>query len=315
MQSVYVYTRVSSKSQGEMNNVSLDAQLQKCVEYLGGQPTAVFSEKSSGRILDHQKELMRLAQIVSNGDMIIVYNVSRFTRDSIRGFDLLNTFNRRRISVVSVMDGINSLANRVSFRMKLVEANEESDVISDRVTGAIEFIKKCGGHIGVAPYGYMTVRSESVAVEGGTYRPLILESNPSEMSIIKRIIYYVENRTELDDIIEQQPPRFRVGICNMIADTFNNEGLTRRGKMWTPGSVKALYKKFKDDISHESIENDEGQLCEICHEGHSEKGNEMVLCDTCDKGYHIECIHVRKVPKNAFYCSVMCQYSTMKLEE
>lgn len=314
MPSTYIYTRVSSKRQGESNHVSLDTQLQKCMEHLDARPTAIYSESVSGRVLENQTELMNLVNVLENGDVIVVYNVSRFTRDAAYGIDLLNDFHRRKICVISVIEGINSIANRVSFRTKLVEANEESDVISDRVRGATEFIKQHGGHIGVAPYGYMTVRSTKSAVEGGTYCPLILQPNPLEMGIVKRIVYHVDNRTHLDDLIESQPKHMQEGICNLIADVLNGDGLTRRGKPWTPQSVKAIYKKFKDDESVvSSFEEIDGQMCEICQEGHSEAGNEMVLCDKCDKGYHIKCIHLKRVPKNAFFCSVMCQYSNLSL--
>uniref|UniRef100_A0A6C0KQ36 PHD-type domain-containing protein n=1 Tax=viral metagenome TaxID=1070528 RepID=A0A6C0KQ36_9ZZZZ len=315
MPSTYIYTRVSSKRQGEANHVSLDAQLEKCMTYLDSEPTSVFSETTSGRVLQKQNALMSLVEIVTSGDIIVVYNVSRFTRDAAYGIDLLNDFYKRRISVLSVTEGINSIANRVSFRTKLVEANEESDVISDRVRGATEFIKQHGGYIGVAPYGEMTVRSTEPAIEGGNYHPLILQPNPMEMGVVKRILYHVDNRTHLDDIIESQPDkRLRVGICNLIADMLNDEGIHRRGKQWTSQSVKAIYNKFKDDESLvSSIEEIEGQLCEICQEGHSESGNEMVLCDKCDKGYHINCIHLKKVPKKSFFCSVLCQYSNLSL--
>lgn len=313
MPSVYIYTRVSTKRQSEQNHVSLDTQLQKCLDYLQDKPFGVFSETSSARVLQKQFELLKLINTVENGDTIVVYNVSRFTRDAAYGIDLLNDLYKRRIAVVSVMEGINSIANRVSFRTKLVEANEESDVISDRVRGATEFIKGHGGHIGIAPYGFMTVRSDNPAIEGGTYRPLVLQTNNEEMAVVKRIVHHVNCRTHLDEINEGQPKHLQVGICNLIADMLNCEGILKRGKTWTPESVKGIYKKFKDDISLSSSFEDVGELCEICHEGHSEKGNEMVLCDKCDKGFHIKCINMKRVPKNSFYCSVMCQYAEMSL--
>ena len=186
----------------------------------------------------------------------------------------------------------------------MVEANEESDVISDRVKGALEFVKAHGGHIGTAPFGYMAVRG--APVEGGKYQPLSLVEHPEEFAIIKRIVYSVENRTELDKRVHRYH-----GICNVISDMLNEENVTRRGLVWTPQAVKALYKKHKG-VSTCADDFDE-TACEVCREKHSKRGNEMILCDGCDKGFHIKCIGKSSVPSGKFYCGVICQYASMAL--
>ena len=215
------------------------------------------------------------------------------------------------------MDGIDSMANRVSFRTKIVEANEESDVISERVRGATAFIKSVGGHLGSAPYGFMAVRADRPAIEGGSYRARILQQNPEEMAIVAKILYYVNNRTELDDIIELEPrKRFRVGICNVIADKFNADGVRRRDSvLWDAQAVKALYKKFKNDQSITHCDVGDGEHCEICHQTHSQGDNKMVLCDHCGKGFHIKCIRIPQVPVGSFFCGVVCQFAGASMEE
>ena len=308
MPSVYFYTRVSTKHQGLEGHVSLDAQLDACKQVFSKRfhPSIFahhFSETVSGRVLKNQIMLSELVANLADGDVIIVHSISRFTRDAGFGIELLKSFGRRGIRIISATEGIDSITTRLAFRNKLIEANEESDVISDRVKGSVAFVKQHGGHIGSAPYGSMAVRSPTPLINGGTYRARVLERNNAEMEVVAYIVNHVDNKTELDEIVD----RDHVGICNVIADKLNSDGRMRRGIAWTPQSVKAIYKKFKDDES--IMDCDGGELCAICSEGHSLPGNEMVLCDHCNGGFHIKCIHIARVPKKAFFCGLACQFA------
>ena len=322
MPSIHIYTRVSSKRQDGQGHVSLDAQLQKCLDYartLGSVDPIVHSETVSARQM-HNQWFLNNTHLLADGDIIVVYNVSRFSRDAVYGIELLKTLRARNIKVIAVMEGIDSISCRAAFHTKLVDANEESDVISERVSGAVAFIRANGGHLGAAPFGYTAVRAENPAVHGGTYCARILKPNEAEMSVISRIVFYIENRTELDDIIESEPRKnARVGVCNLIADMLNREGALRRGTQWTAQSVKAIYDKYRRGTFTEDLGQvvgcDSGETCEICHEGHSEKGNEMVLCDHCNKGFHVKCIRLPRVPKGSFFCGVVCQLAGATMME
>ena len=315
MPSIHIYSRVSSMRQAQEGCVSLDAQQQKCVEYVQhhypGAVPIIRREAVSARDLRNQQFFKSVADIADN-DVIVVYNVSRFSRDSVRGIELLNTLRKRNVRIISVMEGIDSISCRAAFRTKVVEANEESDVISDRVSGAVAFIRKNGGHIGAAPFGYTVSRAETPAIEGGTYRARILQPNKEELGVISRIVFYIENHTELDIVIESEPRKsHRIGVCNLIADMLNRNGALRRGEEWTAHSVKAIYDKYRKGAYSDDLEDvvscDSGETCEICHEGHSEKSNQMLLCDHCNKGFHIKCIRLPRVPKGSFFCGVICQ--------
>jgi hypothetical protein len=43
--------------------------------------------------------------------------------------------------------------------------------------------------------------------------------------------------------------------------------------------------------------------CEVCQKKSEQKNNEMLLCDYCNKGFHLKCIDMEKVPTNDWYCS------------
>ena len=317
MPSVHIYTRVSSKKQNEYNNVSIDMQIAKCMEYFlnstlknSHYPVINHSEVVSARALYKQTVLLQIFDTLGDDDVILVYNVSRFSRDASGAIHLLQQFNR--FSIISVTDGILYPANRNSFRIKLVEANEESDVISDRVRGANEFIKSKGGHIGSTKYGYTTIRQ--APREGETYASRLLVENEKEMNVIKRIVNSVYN-PELQKVSDEK----QVGVCNVIADMLNEEQITKRGVLWNPFSVLAIYKKYQflyaeDEIMKENHENDndDDTCCVLCLRTDSLKGNEMLLCDGCNRGFHLQCIDFSHVPVENFYCSIECKIRGLK---
>lgn len=316
---VLIYIRVSSKHQSQYDNVSLEMQDKACREYAHKHFSPLvrymFSDVCSARYMSNQKEFHNMYKLaIENPDSIIlVYNVSRFTRDAAAGISTLYSLSQFNIKVISVMDNIVYPTNRNSFRLKLVEANEESDAISERVTNAIHFIKEKGGHIGRAPYGYKAVREENP----NGYCMRILVEDENEMNVVRRIVSLVD-APYIQQISENQG----VGLCNVIADILNQDNmLNRQGDFWNAYSVKRIYLKYKDffrentdedfckcDVD-ENEDEDEDIACVICSELHSNPPNEMILCDGCNKGYHIQCIDYKSVPEGAFFCSIVCKLS------
>jgi DNA invertase Pin-like site-specific DNA recombinase len=46
--------------------------------------------------------------------------------------------------------------------------------------------------------------------------------------------------------------------------------------------------------------NDDDTVCHICDSGDNE--SEMLLCDGCDRGFHIHCINLQNIPSGSWYC-------------
>ena len=315
MSQVYIYTRVSSKAQSKIDNVSLQMQFAKCIDYVGKhfphRAMSSYEDICSARYMQNQTNLRAMIDraLQNPGSVIVVYNVSRFSRDSSSAINTLYLLAQNNNQVHSATESIVYPINRNSFRTKLVEANEESDVISERVTAATSYIKARGGHVGPTPYGYTTIRSPPE--EGCRYQMRVLVEDAAEMSIIQRIIRSVDDPT-----IQASAEQFGVGVCNIIADNLNQNGIKRRKQDWTANSVKSLYQKFntkeeeQEEQEDEQEEDEDDLACEICHETHSNTGNEMVLCDGCDKGVHIKCIGLTRVPAGDFFCGLVCKFKS-----
>ena len=119
------------------------------------------------------------------------------------------------------------------------------------------------------------------------------------MHVVKQIINCVDNITPMDAIAKSQ----NVGICNVISATLNADNKLCRGKLWTPHRVKDIYKKF----SQIYIE-DGGEHCEICNGLDSTNENPIILCDCCDRGFHMKCVRLAEVPEEKFFCSMLCHF-------
>ena len=308
---IFIYGRVSSSRQAGTDHASLDVQIEQSKAFARqnypGVGQVIVSETISGRILSSQKKLGKILEKLKSGDVFIFYNVSRFSRDSANAIGMLAKLGREGVRIHSVFDKLNYPADRASFRRLLVEANEESDVISDRVRGALSYIRGQNGHIGTAPYGYKAERKTSV--RGHTYCPRKLTSNPEEMEVVRKIIHYVDKITDLDSRVTKN-----YAICNVIAETFNTSNILCRGKPWTAERVKGIYKTFTESGSKkcgDADTDDGGIACQICKYTDFTSKNLIVLCDGCNKGYHIKCVKIPKVPEGQFFCSLMCQFTKM----
>ena len=124
-----VYTRVSTKSQGEE---SLEFQSIYCTNYLnenGQQVNSQVSEISSG-FNGTQKLLVKL--ITENKyQNIYVKNVSRFSRNVLFAMNLLEKAKLNNNIIHFIEEGINSNNESIQhiLRVKLSEAQHESEVI------------------------------------------------------------------------------------------------------------------------------------------------------------------------------------------
>ena len=49
---------------------------------------------------------------------------------------------------------------------------------------------------------------------------------------------------------------------------------------------------------------DDDEVCDVCGRAQWQVGNEMLLCDGCDRGFHQRCYHVTVIPEDDWFCRV-----------
>ena len=146
MPSIHIYARVaphtlqvdeSSESRAESHEARVDAQIQKCREYaqehFPEQMRFVRREFVSARDLRFQAFMYDFGEQASeyalshirDNDVILVHDVSRFSRDLERCTELLDKVSKRNIRVISATEGIDSISCREAFLAKVAEASKE----------------------------------------------------------------------------------------------------------------------------------------------------------------------------------------------
>jgi len=221
----YIYCRISSNNQKE---ISLDSQEEVCRNYCKSQKYKVIKivrERGSARDI---KKLTGLQGLVrefkktnENLKCLIVYDATRFSRNTLQALLLLDEFKKTNVHVYAVNDkcGYDTFQERNMFRQRLSLAEHESDTISDRVSRYVSYAKSHGGVVGSVGFGYEKVK------DGKVFRK---RPNHREMADIKMI----------DTLLNANK-----GI-KYIADKLEKSSKFR-AKDWTPTRVLYLIRKHK----------------------------------------------------------------------
>jgi DNA invertase Pin-like site-specific DNA recombinase len=161
-----IYTRKSSEEGLEQAFNSLDAQREACAAFVLSQkhegwtmlPTLYDDGGYSGGTLE-RPSLKRLLADIEAGqiDVIVVYKVDRLTRALSDFAKLVEVFDRRGVSFVSITQQFNTTSSmgRLTLNVLLSFAQFEREVIGERVRDKITASKKKGMWMGgMPPLGY-----------------------------------------------------------------------------------------------------------------------------------------------------------------
>jgi site-specific DNA recombinase len=209
-----IYTRKSSEEGLDMEFNSLDAQREACAAYIA-------SQKAEGWVLVHDRyddggvsggtlerpALKRLLADIERGqvDVVVVYKIDRLSRSLMNFAMLVEVFERRNVTFVSVTQSFNTTTSmgRLTLNVLLSFAQFEREVIGERIRDKFAASRKKGMWMGgFVPLGY---RVEN--------RKLVIDTK--EAATVRRIF-----------------ERFlKVGSATLVARALNAEGVaTRRGK-------------------------------------------------------------------------------------
>jgi len=161
-----VYTRKSTEEGLEMEFNSLDAQREACEAYIA-------SQKPEGWVLVHDQfddggfsggtlerpALKRLLADIEAGrvDIVVVYKIDRLSRSLMDFAKLVEVFDRRGVTFVSVTQSFNTTTSmgRLTLNILLSFAQFEREVIGERIRDKFAASRKKGMWMGgFVPLGY-----------------------------------------------------------------------------------------------------------------------------------------------------------------
>lgn len=181
-----IYTRKSSEEGLQQDFNSLAAQRESCAAYIASQTgegwRALSAEYDDGGFSGGnltRPGLQRLLADVDAGkvDIVVVYKVDRLTRSLADFAKIVDRFEARNASFVSVTQAFNTTTSmgRLTLNVLLSFAQFEREVTSERIRDKIAASKRKGMWMGgYAPHGYLPL--------GRT-----LQINPEEAELVRSI--------------------------------------------------------------------------------------------------------------------------------
>ena len=161
-----IYTRKSSDEGLDQAFNSLDAQREACAAYVLSQkhegwtvlPTLYDDGGYSGGTLD-RPALQRLLTDIADGkvDVVVVYKIDRLTRSLFDFAKIVEAFDARGVSFVSITQQFNTTTSmgRLTLNVLLSFAQFEREVAGERIRDKIAASKKKGMWMGgLPPLGY-----------------------------------------------------------------------------------------------------------------------------------------------------------------
>lgn len=161
-----VYTRKSSEEGLEQDFNSLDAQREACLSYIASQKaegwTATKGRYDDGGFSGGTMERPGLKQLLvdieaGEIDIVVVYKIDRLTRSLMDFAKLVEIFDRRGVTFVSVTQSFNTTTSmgRLTLNVLLSFAQFEREVTGERIRDKIAASKKKGMWMGgTRPTGY-----------------------------------------------------------------------------------------------------------------------------------------------------------------
>jgi len=241
-----IYTRKSSDEGLEQAFNSLDAQREACAAFVLSQkhegwmvlPTLYDDGGYSGGTLE-RPALKRLLADIEAGeiDVIVVYKVDRLTRALSDFAKLVEVFDRRGVSFVSITQQFNTTTSmgRLTLNVLLSFAQFEREVIGERVRDKISASKKKGMWMGgMPPLGY-DVKDRKLVVNRDEARTVV--------DIYRRYLAFKSVRNLQDKLL---------GIGIRSKQRVRPDGTTYGGQKLARGALYLMLQNriYRGEITH-----------------------------------------------------------------
>ena len=158
---------------------------------------------------------------------VVVYDISRLHRNARAMLQLKHELDARNLHLIvsNLPDSkFDTAIGRFLFGQLALAAQLQRDLDSERMVGLTRTKHEAGGHNGLDPFGYRTVRDE----QGKIVRPHCLEVVPDDAAIVADVF----DRYGRADISHGD-----------LAAALNAEGITRSGRTWNEKSVADVLRR------------------------------------------------------------------------
>ena len=255
-----IYTRKSSEEGLEQSFNSLQAQREACEAYIASQRhegwQALSKQYDDGGFSGgnmNRPALKQLLEDIAAGliDTIVVYKVDRLTRSLTDFAKMVEVFDQKGVSFVSVTQQFNTTTSmgRLTLNVLLSFAQFEREVTGERIRDKIAASKKKGMWMGgLLPLGY-DLKDRKLVV------------NPKEAKIVQEIfVQYLRLRSvaELKRYLDQKRIRTKART-SANGRTFGGEPYARGG----------LYKLLRNEV----------YIGKIAHRGQSYDGQQPAIVE------------------------------------
>ena len=215
---VAAYIRVSTEDQAR-EGVSLEAQAERLVAYCTAKDWELVAlerdEGISGKTLDRPGMDRILARVESRQvEVVLVYKLDRLTRSVSDLARLVELFERRGVSLVSLVESLDATTASGRLMMNLLASVSqwEREVIGERTREAMSYKRRHRQVYSPTPYGF--TREGTALVE-----------DEAEMRIVRRIKKW----------------RAAGRTLTAIADALNKQEVpTKRGGRWAAATVRYM---------------------------------------------------------------------------
>lgn len=231
---IYIYLRVSTKSQIRNNSNGLQNQIKICdnfvKEYYKSKKIPIEYYEDIGSSYKKESALKNLENLLNNiesSSILIIKDISRLGRNSFQVFSLLKKIKRANSYIISINDNLcynfTKLMDK-NFYHKTIDAEHSSDIKSIKCLRRCSIIKDKGGFCGRPAYGYKIIKKNNI--------PYICK-NIQEFKIIKlmKLQYNIYKN------------------YNNVAEYLKKNNIkNRKNIFWKPITIKNILKKYYSNI-------------------------------------------------------------------
>tara|TARA_R100000458_G_C8271287_1_gene245994 strand:- start:1775 stop:2509 length:735 start_codon:yes stop_codon:yes gene_type:complete len=224
-----IYTRFSPRpSKKAEDTLTIEMQESRCRDYCSAKGIEVVAhysdESASGKSVKKRPEFRAAVDHVKKiRGILVAYDLSRISRKALDQFQLIDSLDRRKASIMTVHDSLDTTTTVGKTYARIMgifaemwrenQASVTKDAMNNRLKMGLQASHK-------PPFGYSYVDGKTVENEQET--PILAE--------IRSMVFDGKNTGE-------------------IAATLNGRGYKNRsGRDWTRDSLRRIVKRIKDDI-------------------------------------------------------------------